>query len=128
MVALASKVKHLAGGQIPLSAPCKLSKNKLGRFVQIARCALAMVKHLELNKPIWAWLLRHAGWQISRYDQKGNGMTAYKQAHGEHYTHEVVPFAEIILVRVSEANTSWSRRRKTLAQERRRVHQRCVGW
>ena len=55
-------------------------------------------------------------------------MTAYKQAHGEHYTHDVVPFAEIILVRVSEANTLWSRRQKTLAQERRRVHQRCVGW
>ena len=27
-------------------------------------------------------------------------MTAYKQAYGEHYTHEVVPFAEIVLVRV----------------------------
>ena len=55
-------------------------------------------------------------------------MKAYKQAHGEHYTHEVLPFAEIILVRVFRGqHTSWSRRRKTLAQERRRVHQRCVG-
>ena len=27
-------------------------------------------------------------------------MTAYKQAYGEHYTHEVVPFAKIVLVRV----------------------------
>ena len=27
-------------------------------------------------------------------------MTAYKQADGEHYTHEVVPFAEVVLVRV----------------------------
>ena len=27
-------------------------------------------------------------------------MTAYKQAYGEHYTHEVVPFAEIVLVKV----------------------------
>ena len=26
-------------------------------------------------------------------------MTAYKQACGEHYTHEVVPYAEIVLVR-----------------------------
>ena len=52
------------------------------------------------DKPIWAWLLRYAGWQISRYKQKGNGMTAYKHAYGEHYTHEVVPFAEIVLVRV----------------------------
>ena len=27
-------------------------------------------------------------------------MTSYKQAYGEHYTHEVVPFAEIVRVRV----------------------------
>ena len=52
------------------------------------------------DKPIWAWLLRHAGWQISRYKQKGNGMTAYKQAYGDQKTHEVVPFAEVVLVRV----------------------------
>ena len=52
------------------------------------------------DKPIWAWLFRYAGWPISRYKQKGNGMTAYKHAYGEHYTHEVVPFAEIVLVRV----------------------------
>ena len=52
------------------------------------------------DKPIWAWLLRHAGGQVSRYKLEGNGMTAYKQAYGEHFTHEVVPFAEIVLVRV----------------------------
>ena len=52
------------------------------------------------DKPTWAWLLRHAGWQISRYKQKCNGITAYKHANGELYTHEVVPFAEIVLVRV----------------------------
>ena len=27
-------------------------------------------------------------------------MTAYKQVYGEHYTHEVEPFAEVVLVRV----------------------------
>ena len=32
--------------------------------------------------------------------QKGNGMTACKQVYGEHYTHAVVPFAEVVLVRV----------------------------
>ena len=52
------------------------------------------------DKPIWSWLLRHASWQINRYKQKGNGTTAYRQAYGEHYTHEVVPFEEIVLVRV----------------------------
>ena len=51
-------------------------------------------------KPIWAWVLRHAGWHISRYKQKGNGMTAYVEAYGEHYTHEVVPCAEVTLVRI----------------------------
>ena len=52
------------------------------------------------DKPIWAWLLRHAGWQISRYKPKGNELAAYKQACGEQYTHEVVPLTEIVLVGV----------------------------
>ena len=51
-----------------------------------------------------------------------------KQAYGEHYTHEVVPFAEVVLVRGSKADASWSARRKTLAQGRRGVHQGCLGW
>ena len=72
------------------------------------------------DKPIWAWLLRHAGWQISRYKQKGDGMKAYKQAYGEHYTHEVVPFAEVVLVRVGSVAFA---RRKTLPQGRLGVHQ-----
>ena len=53
------------------------------------------------DKPIRAWLLRHAGWRISRHKQ-GNGMTAYKQVYGEHKTQKVVPFAEVVLVRVPE--------------------------
>ena len=40
-------------------------------------------------------------------------MTAYKQAYGEHYTHEVVPFAEIVLVKVPrQTHRGWSRKRK----------------
>ena len=27
-------------------------------------------------------------------------MTAYKESYGEHYIHEVVPFAEVVLVRI----------------------------
>ena len=80
------------------------------------------------DKPIWAWLMRHAGWQISRYKPKGNGMTACKQAHGEHYTHEVVPFAEIVLVRVPKPTHHGLQGGKTLAQGPRGVHQGCLGW
>ena len=52
------------------------------------------------DKPTWAFLLRHAGWQISRYKRKGNGVTAFKEACGEHFSHEVVLFAEVILARI----------------------------
>ena len=53
-------------------------------------------------------------------------MTAYKQAYGEHYTHEVVPFAEIVLVRVSKPTHRGLQGGKTLAQGRCCVHQLCV--
>ena len=85
---------------ILLSVRSKLLRNNLGRCARIARCDLAAVKVLfRADKPIWAWLLRHAGWQINRYKPKGTGMKAHKQAFGEHHTHEIVPYAEIVLVR-----------------------------
>ena len=68
--------------------------------MRIARLRFGSSETFGADKPIWAWLLRHAGWNISRYKPKGNGMTAYKQAYGEHHTHEVVPLAEVVLVRV----------------------------
>ena len=34
------------------------------------------------------------------YTQKGNGMTAYNEAYGEYCIHGVVPFAEVVLVRI----------------------------
>ena len=112
-VALANKVKNIAGYVVKFETTpkhssasnraeraTKLLRNNLGRSVRIARCVFGSSETFGADKPIWAWLLRHAGWQISRYKPKGNGMTVYKQAYGEHYTHEVVPFAEIVLVRV----------------------------
>ena len=112
-VALANKVKHMAGDLVKLETTPKHSSasNPAERAIQAveeqartirAECQMRFGsgETFGADKPIWPWLLRDAGWQISRYKQKGNGMKAYTQAHGEHYTHEVVPFAEVVLVRV----------------------------
>ena len=110
-MALANKVNNMAGDLVKFETTPKHSSasNLAERAIQAveersrtirADCQMRSSETFGANKPIWEWLLRHAGWQISRYKPKGNGMTAHKQAHGEHYTHEVVPFAEIVLVRV----------------------------
>ena len=106
-MALANKVKHLAGDLVKFETTPKHSSasNPAERAIHAveeqartirADCQMRFGsgETFGADKPIWAWLLRHAGWQISRYKQKGNGMTACKQACGENYTHEVVPFAE----------------------------------
>ena len=107
------EVKHMAGDLVKLERTPKHSSasNPAERAIQAVEEQTRTIRvdyqmrfgngeTFGADKPILAWLLRHAGWQISRYKQKGKGMTAYKQAYGEHYTHEVVPFAEIVLVRV----------------------------
>ena len=112
-VAIANEVKHMAGDLVQLETTPKYSSasNPAERAIQAVEEQVRTIRAdcqmrfgsgeaFGADKPIWAWLLRHAGWKISRYKQKGNGMTAYKQAYGEHYTHEFVPFAEIVLVRV----------------------------
>ena len=54
---------------------------------------------------IWTWLLRHAGWQISRFQVKANGSTAYKDAYGEHYTSQTVAFGEAVLARIARPSS-----------------------
>ena len=96
-MALANKVKHMAGDLVKLETNPKHSSasNPAERAIQAveeqtrtirADCQMRFGngEAFGADKQIWAWLLRHAGWQISRYKQKGNGMTAYKQAYGEH--------------------------------------------
>ena len=113
MVALANKVKHLAGDLVIFDTTPKHSSasNPAERAIHVVEEQLWTIRAdcqmrfgsgetLGADKPIWAWLLRHAGWQISRYKQNCNEVTGHKQACGEHHTPEVVPFAEIVLVRV----------------------------
>ena len=113
-VALANKLKHMAGDLVKFETTPKHSSasNPAERAIQAveepartirADCQVRFggAETFGADRPIWAWLLRHAGWQISRYKQKGNGMTACtNRPYGEHYTHEVVPVAEVVLVRV----------------------------
>ena len=88
-------MKHMAGDLVKLETTPKHSSasNPAERAIQaIEEQARTIREDCQMrcgngetfgaDKPIWAWLLRHAGWQISRYEQKGNGMTAYKQAYG----------------------------------------------
>ena len=110
-VALANKVTYMAGELVKLETTPKHSSasNPAERAIQAVKeqairadCQMCFGNGdaLGADKPIWAWPLCHAGWQISRYKQEGTGMTACKEAYGEHYSHEVVPFAEVLLVRI----------------------------
>ena len=98
MVALANKVKNMAGDLVKFETTPGHSSasNPAERAIQAveeqsrtirADCQMRFgsSETFGADKPIWAWRLRHAGRQISRYKPKGNGMTAYKQACSECY-------------------------------------------
>ena len=142
MVALANKVKQMAGDLVKLETTPKHSSasNPAERAIQAveeqartirADCQMRFGSNGETvgaDKPIWAWLLRHAGWKIGRYNQRGNGMTAYKQAYGEYYSHEVVLFAEIVLVRIPRPTHRGLAGEKGGTRATLRSSRVCVGW
>ena len=68
-VALANKVKHLAGDLVKFETTPKHSSasNPAERAIQAVECQVRFGsgETFGADKPIWAWLLRHAGWQIS---------------------------------------------------------------
>ena len=82
-VALANKVKNMAGDLVKFETTPKPSSasNPAERAIEAveeqartirADCQMRFGRGetFGADKPIWAWLLRHAGWQISRYEQK----------------------------------------------------------
>ena len=61
------------------------------------------------------WLVRHAGWLISRFQPKAEKRSAYFRVHGVEYTRPLVEFGEYVLFRdnspaslANKARSPWS--------------------
>ena len=92
-VSLANKVKHMAGDLVKFETTPKHSSasNPAERAIQaVEEQARTMIRvdcqtrfgsseTFGADKPIWAWLLRHAGWQISLYKQRDDGTQTGQQ-------------------------------------------------
>ena len=85
-VALANKARHLTGDLVQFETTPKHSSasNPAERAIQAveeqartiradSQMRFGSSETFGADKPIWAWLLRHAGWQISRYKQGDDG-------------------------------------------------------
>ena len=140
-VALAIKVKHMVGELVKLETTPRHScaSNPAERAVEAveeqtrtirADCQMRFGngEAFLCGQTYQGMAAAPCGWQISRYKQKGNGMTAYKQAYGEHYTHEVVPFAEVILVMIPKPTPRALQGGKRWYKGDAVFIKRCLGW
>jgi hypothetical protein len=50
------------------------------------------------SEPIFAWLMRHAGWLLTRYRVRPDGRTSYQPLHREDYRGEVLIVGELCWV------------------------------
>ena len=50
---------------------------------------------IKTSEPIFAWLMRHAGWLITRYRVRPDGRTSYQLLHREDYRGEVLIVGEL---------------------------------
>ena len=51
-----------------------------------------------------AWMVRHCGWLLTRFQMKATGRTAYCSKMGREYRREIVEFAEQVLFHISESS------------------------
>eukprot|EP00971_Amphidinium_carterae_P304280 6046717-Amphidinium_carterae.3 len=101
--ALAEAVKQQLLEQVVLQCSPRYSSRSMG---VVERCikdvqGLARVYRLQAqarygvvlghNHCAYGWLVRHAGWCMSRYFVKANKQTPYYMAYGVNYESEVVP-------------------------------------
>ena len=53
---------------------------------------------IRTSEPIFAWLMRHAGWLLTRYRVRPDGRTSYQLLHREDYRGEVLIVGELCWV------------------------------
>ena len=51
-----------------------------------------------------AWMVRHCGWLLTRFQMKATGRTAYYSRVGAEFRREIVEFAEQVLFPISESS------------------------
>ena len=51
-----------------------------------------------------AWMVRHCGWLLTRFQMKATGRTAYCSRMGREFRREIVEFAEQVLFHISESS------------------------
>ena len=51
-----------------------------------------------------AWMVRHCGWLLTRFQMKATGRTANCSRMGREYRREIVDFAEQVLFHISESS------------------------
>ena len=72
---------------------------------EVARQVRTLVHALETRYPgyrlkteghVFPWLVRHAGWLITRFLVKDDGRTPYERLRGRDYKGEIVDYAEVV--------------------------------
>ncbi|CAK0893566.1 unnamed protein product, partial [Prorocentrum cordatum] len=51
--------------------------------------------------PIWAWMMRHAGWLHERFSRRAGGQTPHEMATGTPYKGDICNFGETVLHRIA---------------------------
>ena len=86
-----------------------------------------------------AWMVRHCGWLLTRFQMKATGRAAYCSRMGREYRREIVEFAEQVLFHISESSGPGGHCRKAHAalgprrlgredQRQRRAHAADAVW
>ena len=91
----APKFSHQSQGSVEATI-----RHCRGHF-RTLRSALENETGLEISMAhdIAPWLVRHAGWLISRFQPKAEKRSAYFRVHGVEYTRPLVEFGEYVLFR-----------------------------
>ena len=81
-------------------------------ILEVARQVRTLVHALETRYPgyrlkteghVFPWLVRHAGWLITRFLVKDDGRTPYERLRGRDYKGEIVDYAEVVHYKLEAA-------------------------
>ena len=108
----AKQVKKAWKGKLVLEASARGSAESKGGVERSIQTIQGMVRTLKLDleerlgttlettTPVLAWLVRHAGWLLTRYQRHGRlGATSFQVLRGVPYEGQLVRFGEVVVYR-----------------------------
>ena len=91
LIEVAPRTSHASVGSV------ERANQEMGKQIRALKLALeTRVGAIPEGSHVWHWLVRHAGWVLTRFATHASGRKSYQILKGKQYSGEIAAFGESV--------------------------------